>query len=88
MSRSAATPLLFSYADRLDRDFHVASLRELARVGREVRVFPLVPMGMAENPSLAPVRAALAAAGLHTTVRPVDYEFQRGGNAMMSISAP
>ena len=42
--------LLFSYADRLDRAFHVASLRELARVGREVRVFPLVPMGMTESP--------------------------------------
>lgn len=78
--------LLFSYADRFDREFHVASLRELARVGREVRVFPLVPMGMTENPELAPVRAALAAAGLRTSVRPVDYEFQRGGNAMMTIT--
>jgi SAM-dependent methyltransferase len=77
--------LLFNYADRLDREFHVASLRELARVGGEVRVFPLVPMGMAESPELAPVRAALAAAGLRTTVQPVDYEFQRGGDAMMSI---
>jgi SAM-dependent methyltransferase len=77
--------LLFSYGDRLDRDFHVASLRELARVGREVRVFPLVPVGMTENPELAPVRAELAEAGLRTNVQPVDYEFQRGGNAMMSI---
>lgn len=78
--------LLFSYADRLDREFHVASLRELCRVGREVRVFPLVPMGMTASPELAAVRAALTAAGLRTTVQPVDYEFQRGGNAMMSIS--
>jgi hypothetical protein len=77
--------LLFSYGDRLDREFHVASLRELARVGREVRVFPLVPMGMTENPELAPVREALAAAGLRTTVHPVDYEFQRGCDAMMAI---
>lgn len=77
--------LLFSYADRYDREFHVASLRELARVGREVRVFPLVPFGMTESPELEPVRAALAAAGLRTTVQPVDYELQRGGNAMMSI---
>jgi hypothetical protein len=42
-------------------------------------------MGMADNPELAPVRAALAATGLRTTVRPVDYEFQRGCDAMMSI---
>ena len=77
--------LLFSYADRLDRAFHLESLRELARVGREVRVFPLVPMGMTENPELAAIRAALTAAGLRTMVHTVDYEFQRGGNAMMSI---
>lgn len=77
--------LLFSYADRLDRAFHVASLLELARIGRDVRVFPLVPMGMTESPDLAAVRAALTAAGLRTTVQPVDYEFQRGGNTMMSI---
>ncbi|SEF27444.1 Methyltransferase domain-containing protein [Amycolatopsis pretoriensis] len=77
--------LLFSYADRYDREFHLASLRELARVGREVRVFPLVPMGSAENPELAAVRAELAAAGLPTTVRRVGYEFQRGGDTMMTI---
>jgi hypothetical protein len=77
--------LLFSYGDRLDREFHVASLRELARVGREVRVFPLVPMGMTQNPELAPIRATLAAAGLRATVHRVDYEFQRGCDAMMSI---
>lgn len=78
--------LLFSYADRLDREFHVAALRELARVGREVRVFPLVPMGMAENPELTPIRTALASAGLETTVQQVGYEFQRGGDAVMTIS--
>jgi len=77
--------LLFCYADRPDREFHLASLRELARVGRDVRVFPLVPMGMAESPELAPVRAALASAGLRTIVHPVDYEFQRGGNTMLTI---
>jgi hypothetical protein len=78
--------LLFSYADRLDHDFHVASLRELARVGREVRVFPLVPVGMTESPHLQRVRSALTTAALYTTVHPVNYEFQRGGNAMLVVS--
>lgn len=80
--------LLFSYADRLDREFHVAGILELARVAAEVRVFPLVPMGMTVNPDLGAVRAELAAAGLDTTVTRVDYEFQRGGNEMMRILRP
>lgn len=77
--------LLFSYADRLDRTFHLTSVLELARVATEVRVFPLVPMGMTTNPDLGRVRAELAEAGLDTTVTRVGYEFQRGGNEMMRI---
>jgi SAM-dependent methyltransferase len=78
--------LLFSYADRLDRKFHLESILELVRVAGEVRVFPLVPIGMRTNPDLGPVRAELAAAGLATTVVRADYEFQLGGNEFMRIN--
>src|SRR5215213_5852342 len=44
--------LLFTYADRLDLGFHAAALRELARVGREVRVFPLVDQAGRSLPDL------------------------------------
>jgi hypothetical protein len=77
--------LLFSYADRLDRDFHVKSILELARVATEVRVFPLVPMGFATNPELDSMLEELGRVHLHATIRPVDYEFQRGGNSMLSV---
>lgn len=77
--------LLFSYADRLDRQFHLRSILELTRVAAEVRVFPLVPVGLTSNPDLDAVRAELAAAQLSTTVHPVEYEFQRGGDHLMSI---
>jgi SAM-dependent methyltransferase len=77
--------LLFSYADRLDRRFHLSSILELARVAGEVRVFPLVPMGMTENPDLPAIRSALSDAGLTTTVSSVDYEFQRGGDELMTV---
>ena len=76
--------LLFSYADRLDREFHLASILELVRVAAEVRVFPLVPMGLAENPGLPEVIAELEAMHVHAVVRPVDYEFQRGGHSMLA----
>ena len=76
--------LLFSYADRLDRAFHLASVRELARVAGEVRIFPLVPFGFASNPELPGLIEDLDRLGVRATVRPVGYEFQRGGHEMLS----
>jgi SAM-dependent methyltransferase len=76
--------LLFSYADRLDQGFHLASIRELARVAAEVRIFPLVPFGLASNPELPELIEELERMHLRTTVRGVDYEFQRGGDSMLS----
>jgi hypothetical protein len=77
---------LFTYADRLDARFHVAALRELYRVARgEVRVFPLLEQGGRAVPGL--LGAVLAELDLPCCVRPVDYEFQRGGNQMLVLGA-
>ncbi|WAH35918.1 class I SAM-dependent methyltransferase [Alicyclobacillus dauci] len=36
---------LFTYAERLDYDFHIRTIKELARVTREeIRIFPTVDM--------------------------------------------
>jgi SAM-dependent methyltransferase len=77
--------LLFAYADRLDRGFHMDSLRELARVAREVRVFPLVPFGFPDNPDLPGVVEELNRDGLRAEVLAVDYELQRGGDKMLRV---
>lgn len=37
--------LLFLYSEQLDHAFHIASIRELCRVAREVRIFPLNELG-------------------------------------------
>ncbi len=39
----------FLYSDQLPADFHVAAIREMCRVAREARVFPL--LGAYEAPS-------------------------------------
>jgi hypothetical protein len=77
--------LLFAYADRLDRDFHLDSIRELARVAAEVRVFPLVPFGFPDNPDLPGVLGELTRGGLRAELVKVDYELQRGANTMLVI---
>jgi hypothetical protein len=77
---------LFSYADRLDLEFHRAALRELHRVARrEVRVFPLVDYGGRPVPAL--MRELLATLEIPYRVERVDYEFQRGGNEMLVLTA-
>jgi len=77
--------LLFLYSDRLSEDFHVRSVRELCRVARETRIFPLLTLNHEPSPHLAAVRLALESDGWTTQVVTVNYEFQRGGNQMLRI---
>jgi hypothetical protein len=79
--------LLFSYSDRLDRDFHLASLFELVRVtAGEVRCFPLVDLWARRYHALEELRERLAHAGVDSEIREADYEFQRGGREMLVCS--
>ncbi|MDD2335663.1 MAG: hypothetical protein PHD01_03705 [Geobacteraceae bacterium] len=77
--------LLFLYSEQLSEDFHVASLRELSRVAREVRVFPLLELGARTSRHLHAVIARLAAEGYSVAIIPVPYEFQCGGNEMIRV---
>ncbi|MFO0775154.1 MAG: SAM-dependent methyltransferase [Nitrospiraceae bacterium] len=76
---------LFLYSGHFDEAFHVASLIDMLRVAREVRVFPLLTLASVRSPHLAPVRTHLAAAGYDVTIERVPYELQRGGNEMLRV---
>ncbi|MBT2227741.1 class I SAM-dependent methyltransferase [Nonomuraea sp. NEAU-A123] len=80
--------LLFTWADRLDQEWHRAAIMEMSRVSRrEVRIFPLVRMGDGEPvPFLDTLRADLRAEGLACAVREVPYEFQRGARHMLTVA--
>lgn len=80
--------LLFLYSQQLDAAFHRASLLELVRVAREVRVFPLLSLGGEVSPHLEESAAALRAEGFTVAIERVPYEFQRGGDAMLRILRP
>jgi hypothetical protein len=80
---------LFTYADRLSLDTHLHALQELSRVGTgDVRIFPLLDQG---GRSIAPLLTVLVdrlgRVGIATEVRTMTYEFQRGGNQMLRLSA-
>ncbi|HEV8392961.1 MAG TPA: hypothetical protein VGQ37_01755 [Vicinamibacterales bacterium] len=76
---------LFLYSQQLDEAFHAQSMRELCRVAREVRVFPVLALGGEPSPHVGVAREALAREGWQTLIERVPYEFQRGGNEMLRV---
>jgi hypothetical protein len=77
--------LLFLYAEQLSLEFHVQGVIEMARVAREVRIFPLLALGNVPSPHVEPVREELSRRGYANEVRKVPYEFQKGGDEMMVV---
>jgi len=80
--------LLFLYTTQLGEDFHRSALRELRRVARDVRIFPLLALGGGRSPYVDVVAADARAAGDEAVIEAVPYEFRRGGNEMMRIRVP
>jgi hypothetical protein len=60
-------------------------VRELCRVAREVRIFPLLSLDGDRSPFVETVRETLTGSGKVVSLELVPYEFQRGGNQMMRI---
>jgi hypothetical protein len=76
---------LFVYSEQLSQEFHIASILEMCRVAKEVRVFPLITLGGAPSRHVIPVTESLQGHGFTVKTGPVEYEFRRGGNQMMQI---
>jgi hypothetical protein len=75
---------LFLYTDNLTFDFHVAAIREMLRVAKEVRIFPLLDVNAQESRYLAGVLEEFQE--YHPEIYTMNYEFQRGGNKMLKLS--
>lgn len=77
---------LFTYSDLYSAEFHLASIVEMARVAAEVRIFPLLAAFSGEiSPHLASSMEKLRDRGYEVEVKRVAYEFQHGGNKMLSV---
>ncbi len=77
---------LFLYTDNLSEQFHVDSVRELCRVAREVRIFPILDANANRSKYLDEVVRVLTSDGKNVREERVLYEFQRGGDVMLKIS--
>ena len=78
---------LFLYTAQLGEAFHRQAVREMCRVARDVRIFPLLALGGQPSPLVDIVIDETRSLGCTVSVEPVPYEFQRGGNQMMRISS-
>lgn len=74
---------LFLYSPIVTFDFHWAAVREMLRVGREVRVFPLLDFNGAPSPHVEPLLEALRSSGCAAGLRRVPYEFLLGADTML-----
>lgn len=78
---------LFADLDEQDVHFHIQVIRELARVAKEVRIFPLIDRYNQPSPFLGPVLLALQQDNYGIEVREVAYHLQPSGNAMLRVWA-
>lgn len=74
---------LFLYSDQVGRELHIESMRELCRVAKEVRVYPLLALDNKKSAHLGPVLSALADDGVRASLASVEYEFQKGATEML-----
>ncbi len=74
---------LFLYTEQLSEAFHLATIRDLCRVAREVRIFPLVAVGSGRSRYVETIVPTLRADGYRVDIERVPYEFKRGANEMM-----
>jgi SAM-dependent methyltransferase len=79
--------LLFLYSDHLSLAFHREAVAEMCRVAKEVRIFPLLDLGSQKSIHLEPITSELQDAGCEARFVQVNYEFQKGANTFLSITA-
>jgi hypothetical protein len=79
---------LFIYSAHFTAEFHLCSILEMLRVADEARIFPLLALDGASSPHLNFVIEALSDSGFVVEISRVQYEFQRGGNQLLTVKRP
>lgn len=78
---------LFLYSRKLSLKFHIDSIKEMLRVGKAVKIFPLCDLNSQISPHIVGVTGWLIENGYSYNIEDTDYEFQKGGNKYLYISS-
>ena len=76
---------LLLYSEHYDYQFHYHSIKEMLRVSKQVRIFPLLTLMLERSPYLDRIVKEFSALGYKVSIVPVKYELQKGANEMLSI---
>lgn len=77
----------FAELENQDLLFHIHAIQELARVAREVRIFPLIDRYGTLSPLVGPLLLRLQNLNYGTEIRSVAYRLQPKENAMLRVWA-
>jgi hypothetical protein len=78
---------LFMYADKLNFNFHLDTIKELMRVtSREIRIFPLVDQTGIKYPEIEKLKKEIRTLGWDSEERSVPYEFQKGASSLLKLT--
>lgn len=78
---------LFSLHAELGVDYHVNAIKEMARIAKQVRIFPLLDGNGEITPLLGPVMLILQQENYGIEVREVPFQLHKKGNAMLQVWA-
>nr|WP_321356316.1 hypothetical protein [uncultured Draconibacterium sp.] len=73
--------LLYS---QLGLDFHIASIAEMLRISKEIRIFPILNLDAKKSELLADIIEYFGS-DFVVNIQKVNYEFQKNGNEMLKI---
>ena len=76
---------LFLYSKQFSLNFHVNSIKELCRVAKEVRIFPILELGSKISRHLEKSLEILAGEKYQIEIKTVPYEFQKCGNKVLIV---
>lgn len=79
--------LLFLYSELFDYEFHLASVKELSRIAKEVRIYPLMDISNKRSWHVEPIVADLKREGYNVEVRVIEYEFMKGSNEILVVKS-
>jgi hypothetical protein len=78
---------LFLYSEHVNLEQHIASIKELCRVAKEIRIYPLLSLDGEISPHLNKVISALNKVGLTSSLVGVGYQFQKGATQMLVVKS-
>ncbi len=76
---------LFLYSEQFSTEFHIEAVKELCRVAKEVRIYPLIDLKNRSSEHLDSVIAWAKQSGYSAETIEVAYRFQKGAEKMLVL---